>query len=67
MKFKSKASYKKWLAYGHTRTKTGKKAKKPGQSVFATTPGSQKVSIAGEKHKVKHGRKKTQAGRNRKK
>lgn len=41
--FKSKAGYKKWLAYGHA---TG---------VFKSTPGNQKVKLNGHKHKVKHG------------
>jgi hypothetical protein len=42
MKFKSKAKYRKWLAYGHMH----------GQ--FARKKGSQPVSIRGKKHKVKH-------------
>jgi len=46
IKFKSKATYKKWLAYGHS------------SGDFARVPGSQKVTIAGKKHKVKHKRKK---------
>lgn len=54
--FKSKKAYKKWVAYGHMRTKTGKLAKHPSQSVFATTSGHQKVYIKGRLHKVKHNR-----------
>jgi len=56
MHFKSKEAYRKWLAYGHMRTKTGKLAKHPSRSVFATTPGHQKVYIRGKPHRVKHGR-----------
>lgn len=54
--FKSAEAYKSWLAYGHMRTSTGKVAKSRGQSVFARTPGSQKVYIAGKVHRVKHRR-----------
>jgi hypothetical protein len=53
-RFKSKRAYRKWLAYGHMRTKTGKLAKSPRKSIFATTPGHQKVYIRGKLHKVKH-------------
>lgn len=42
MDFKSKAAYKKWLAYGHA------------SGEFAKTPGHQSVSIKGKKKKVKH-------------
>lgn len=42
MNFKSKAGYKKWLAYGHMHVKD-----------FGKTP--QKITIAGKSHKVKHG------------
>jgi len=42
MKFKNKANYKKWLAYGHMH----------GQ--FEKTPGHQPVSIGGKKHHVEH-------------
>ena len=54
--FKSKEDYRKWLAYGHMRTKTGKLAKSRKRSVFATTPGHQTVYIRGKKHKIKHKR-----------
>jgi len=40
--FKSKASYGKWLAYGHAHKK------------FENTPGNQPVSINGKKKKVNH-------------
>jgi hypothetical protein len=43
--FKSKASYGKWLAYGHASGK------------FAKTPGHQKVKIQGRKRKVSHRKK----------
>jgi GT2 family glycosyltransferase len=56
--FKSKKAYRKWLAYGHMRTKTGKLAKHPSRSVFATTPGHQKIVIRGKRHKVIHKRRK---------
>lgn len=54
--FKSREAYRKWLAYGHMRTATGKKvsAKKGRVSVFAAKPGSQKVYIRGKFHKVTH-------------
>lgn len=42
--FKSKAGYKKYLAYGHIH------------KVFETTPGNQKIVIRGKPHKVKHKR-----------
>ena len=56
--FKSPEAYRKWLAYGHMRTKTGLNvhAKKGRTSVFAATPGSQKIYIGGKAHKVKHRR-----------
>ena len=56
LNFKSKTAYKKWLAYGHMHTKTGKYvlAKKGRKSLFATTPGNVKVLIKGKAHKVKH-------------
>lgn len=40
--FKSKAGYKRWLAYGHIH------------KVFARTPGNQMIKIKGKKHKVRH-------------
>ena len=40
--FKTKAAYKRWLAYGHA------------SGEFEKTPGHQKVSIRGKPHKVKH-------------
>ena len=54
--FKSKEAYRKWLAFGHIRTKTGKKvrAKTGRKSIFEATPGYSKVIIAGHKHKVMH-------------
>ena len=54
--FKSRKAYRKWLAYGHMRTKTGKLAKSRKKSVFAATPGHQKVYIRGKPHKVRHRR-----------
>lgn len=54
MRFKSREAYRKWRAYGHMRTKKGTLAKKPSQSVFATTPGHTKIKIRGKPHKVKH-------------
>lgn len=58
LNFSSKAAYKRWLAYGHMHTKTGKlvKAKVGRQSLFASTPGYAKISIRGRVHKVKHKR-----------
>jgi hypothetical protein len=40
--FKSKAAYKRWLAYGHM------------SGEFEETPGHQKITIKGKPHKVKH-------------
>lgn len=40
--FKSKAGYKKWIAYGQIH------------GIFAKTPGHQKIFIRGKPHKVKH-------------
>jgi len=42
MNFRSKAAYRKWLAWGHIH------------GVFARTPGHVKVYIKGRPHKVKH-------------
>ena len=55
IKFKSKASYKRWLAYGKSHTKAGKYTKNPKKSVMDTTKGHQKVKIAGKSYKPKHG------------
>lgn len=54
--FKSREAYRKHLAWGHMRTKTGLlvRAKKGRKSAFEATPGHQKVRIRGEVHKVKH-------------
>lgn len=40
--FKSKESYRKWAAYGNIH------------GAFQDTPGNQKVTIRGRKHKVMH-------------
>lgn len=42
LNFRSKESYRKWLAYGHIH------------KVFEKTPGHTKVRIRGKPHKVKH-------------
>lgn len=52
--FKSKGAYLKWNAYGHMRTKSGKRAKSKKQSVFGSTPGHQKVYIGGKRYYPKH-------------
>jgi len=54
--FKSKEAYNKWNAYGHMHTKTGLSVKgcTGRKSVFAATPGHQKVWIKGKLHKVHH-------------
>ena len=44
LNFKSKASYGRWLAYGHIH------------GVFKKTPGNQRIKIRGKAHKVKHTR-----------
>lgn len=44
--FRSKASYRRWLGYGHA---TG---------VFTATPGHQRVKIRGKPHRVSHVRRK---------
>jgi len=56
--FKSKEAYRKWLAYGHIRTKTGLKvkAKSGRKSIFSSKSGHQKIEIKGKAHKVKHRR-----------
>ena len=56
MHFKSFEAYRKWLSYGHIRTKTGLnvKAKSGRKSLFAATPGAQKIIIRGKTHKVRH-------------
>ena len=56
--FKSKEAYRKWLSYGHMRTKKGLSvhAKKGRTSLFASTPSYQKVYIGGKAHKVRHRR-----------
>lgn len=54
--FKSKEAYRKWLAYGHLRTKTGLsvKAKKGRKDVFTSTPGYQRIYIKGRAIHVVH-------------
>ena len=52
-RFKSREAYRKWLAYGHIRTKTGKIADH-GKSVFEAAPGHQKVVIRGKERKIGH-------------
>lgn len=54
--FKSKEAYRKFLSYGHMRTRRGIMAKRRSQAVFATTPGSSRVYIRGRLHHVKHRR-----------
>ena len=53
--FGSKEAYHKWLAHGHMHTKTGLlvSAKKGRSSVFAATPGRQKIYIKGKLHHLK--------------
>lgn len=54
--FKSKEAFRKYLAYGHMRTKKGLAvhAKAGRKSMFEATPGHQKIVIAGKPHKVHH-------------
>jgi hypothetical protein len=54
MHFRSKESYRKWLAYGHMRTPSGRLARSRSESVFARTPGHQRVYIRGKPHRVQH-------------
>lgn len=56
-RFKTKAGYRRWLAYGHMRTRRGTRAKSRKRSVFATTRGHQRIYIRGKRHHVKHRRK----------
>jgi hypothetical protein len=56
-KFKSKAAYKRWAAWGHMHSKSGKRVKNPKKSVMATTPGHQKIKIKGKAYKPKHSKK----------
>ena len=53
MNFKSKESYRRWLAYGHIH------------GVFKKTPGNVNVYIRGKPHKVKHTRKRRSRRRRR--
>jgi len=55
-RYKSKEKYRKFLAYIHMRTPTGKKAKTKKETISARTPKSHKektVIIAGKKHHPK--------------
>jgi len=56
LNFKSKEAYRKWLAYGHQRTKTGLniREKTGRKSLFTSTPGNMGIKIRGKIHKVKH-------------
>jgi len=56
--FKSREAYRKWLAYGHMRTPSGRLARRPSESIFARTPGHQRIVIAGRPHRVQHKKKK---------
>ena len=53
MKFKSKAAYKRWAAWGSTHNKAGKKVPN-SKSVFKTTKGNTPVKIKGKKYRPKH-------------
>ncbi len=58
--FKSKESYRKFLAYTHMRTPSGKRAKTPSQSISGRTPRSHKekiVHVGGKRRKPKLSRK----------
>ena len=55
MKFKSKAAYKRWVAWGKTHTKSGKYTKNPKKSVMDTTPGHTPVKIKGKTYRPKRG------------
>lgn len=53
-RFESEESYRKFNAYTHMRTLTGKRAKSPSQSISGRTPRSHKekvVIVAGKKRK----------------
>ena len=54
LNFKSKEAYRKWLAYGNIRTKSGAVAKSDKTTIFAKTPGYTAIKIKGKVHKVKH-------------
>lgn len=52
--YKSKRSYRKFLAYIHIRTPSGRKAKHPSQTISAKTPLSRKekvVKVGGKIHR----------------
>lgn len=53
MKFKSKAAYKRWAAWGATHDAKGKKVTYK-KSVFKTTKGNTPVKIRGKKYSPKH-------------
>jgi len=54
--FKTKEDYRKWLAYEHIRTLTGKvvKAKQGRHSIAQLSNAKPLVVVAGHKHKIKH-------------
>jgi|GEM_PF-1797313 len=55
--FKSKEAYRKWLAYGHMHTKTGKRVYYPEnlrKSMMAVSKSNPIIYIRGKRHKVKH-------------
>ena len=54
--FKSKEAYRKWRSYGWMRTAKGELAKSKKTTIFAKTPGHQKIAIAGKPQKVMHKR-----------
>ena len=57
MKFKSKASYKRWISYGKTHTKSGKYTKNVKKSVMNKTPGNTPVKIRGKVYRPKRSKK----------
>lgn len=55
-RFKSKESYRKFRAYTHIRTSTGKVAKRKSDTISARTPRHRKektIIVAGKRHKPK--------------
>lgn len=55
-RFKSRESYRRFLAYIHMRTPSGKRAKHSGQTISARTPKHRKekiVIVGGRRHRPK--------------
>jgi hypothetical protein len=55
--FRSREGYRKWLAYGHMRTRSGRMLKYPAtktRSMMARSKTNPEIYIRGKYHKVRH-------------